>query len=157
MATPQALAKEAPQATVTLKRTFAVPRERVFKVWTEPEHLVNWWGPPGTVTPEAKVDLRPGGSYRLTMRKLPDGEPFYLTGTYREVKPPERLVYTWTWEGSTMQVKDSVVTVEFLDRGGSTEVILTHALLPSDEARAAHTHGWTGCFDRLAEWLQKSG
>lgn len=76
----QAIAKETPQATVTLRRTFAAPRERVFEVWTEPEHLFRWWGPPGTAMLEAKVDLRPGGSYRLTMRKLPDGEPFYLLG-----------------------------------------------------------------------------
>src|SRR2546423_15173898 len=93
---------QAPQATLTLRRSFASPREKVFRAWTEPEHLRSWWGPPGYETIEADVDLRPGGAYRLAMRKAPDGAPFFLTGTYREVLPPERLAYTWTGEGTPM-------------------------------------------------------
>jgi uncharacterized protein YndB with AHSA1/START domain len=153
MAATETIGKKIPQAAVTLRRTFASPRERVFRAWTEAEQIKKWWGPPGTATPEAEVDLRTGGRYRFTMRGLPDGEPYFLLGTFREVLPPERLVYTWTWEGTSMEVKDSLVTVLFHDRGGSTEVVVTHELLPSEAARERHTKGWTGCLDRLQGFL----
>ncbi len=142
-----------PPTTLRLARTFAAPRERVFKTWTEPEALKRWWGPHGYETPSAVVDLKPGGTYRLGMRKLPDGQVFYLTGTYREVRPPERLVYTWRWEAEPEQ-GDTVVTVEFRDAGDSrTEVLLTHELFPSEKVRDDHNKGWSGCLDRLADAL----
>ena len=153
MAATETIGQKIPQAALTLRRTYAASRERVFRAWTDPEEIKRWWGPPGTATPDAEVDLKPGGKYRFTMRSLPDGEPYFLVGTYREVIPPERLVYTWTWEGTSMEVKDSLVTVQFHDRGGSTEVVVTHELLPSDAARERHTKGWTGCFDRLQAFL----
>ena len=81
------------ELTLHLKRRFAAPREKVFRAWIDPEALKQWWGPPGYESPNAKVDLRAGGRYRLAMRKLPDGEVFYRSGTYREVQPPVRLVF----------------------------------------------------------------
>ena len=84
-----------PETTLRLTRTFAAPRKKIFRAWTEPEALKKWWGPEGYATPLAEVDLRVGGRYRLGMRKLPKGDLFYLVGTYREVQPPEKLVYTW--------------------------------------------------------------
>jgi len=88
-----------PETRLSLTRTFSAPREKVFRAWTDPEELKKWWGPPGYSTPTADVDLRVGGAYRFGMMELPDGEVFYLAGTYREVRPPEKLVYTWNWEG----------------------------------------------------------
>lgn len=139
-----------PDTTLRLTRTFAAPRERVFRAWTDPEALKRWWGPPGYGTPTVEVDLRAGGPYRLGMRKLPDGELFYLSGTFREVTPPERLVYTWRWEH---EPGETLVTVEFLDRGGSTEVVLTHEMFQAREARDAHAQGWAGCLDKLVTFL----
>lgn len=142
-----------PETTLHLRRTFPAPREKVFKAWTDPEELKKWWGPEGYATPSATVDLRVGGKYRLGMMKLPDGEIFYLSGVYREVRPPERLVYTWRWEGNTCAedgVGETLVTVEFLDRGNATEVVLTHELFPTEKARNDHNRGWNGCLDRLA-------
>lgn len=138
------------QSTLQIKRTFAAPRERVFRAWTDPEELKKWWGPPGYATPSAEVDLRVGGKYRFGMRKLPDGEMFYLSGTYREVRPPEKLVYTWRWEAKP-EYGETLVTVEFHDRGGSTEVVLTHELFPDEKARGEHERGWGGCLDKLAK------
>jgi len=137
------------ETTLRLQRTFAAFRERVFKAWTDPEELKRWWGPEGYVTPSADVQLRVGGTYRLGMRKLPDGEIFYLAGTYREVRPPERLVYTWRWEAEP-EHGETLVTVEFHDRGGSTEVVVTHELFPDQKIRDDHNRGWSGCLDRLA-------
>lgn len=98
------------------------------------------------------MDLRVGGRFRLGMRKLPDGEIFYLAGTYREVRPPERLVYTWRWE-SEPELGETLVTVELRERGASTEVVLTHELFPSAEVRQQHERGWASCLDRLAKIL----
>lgn len=141
-----------PQTTLRLARTFAAPRQKVFRAWTDPEELKKWWGPPGYDTPSAEVDLRSGGKYRVGMRKLPDGPVFYLTGTYREVQPPERLVYTWRWEAEP-EYGETLVTVEFHERGGSTEMLLTHELFPSEKMRDDHEQGWSRSFDKLEKIL----
>jgi uncharacterized protein YndB with AHSA1/START domain len=144
--------------SVQIQRIFDAPRERVFRAWTEPEELKKWWGPAGFSTPSAEIDLRVGGRYRLVMRS-PDGGLSYLVGAYREVLPPERLVYTWSWEeGSAGDCANAItdetlVTVEFHERGNSTEVLLTHDYLPDERAREGHTEGWSGSLDRLAELL----
>jgi uncharacterized protein YndB with AHSA1/START domain len=70
-------------------------------------------------------------------------------GTYQEIKPPEKVVFTWRWDGDTSH-EDSVVTIEFSDLGNSTEVTLTHERLPNTEERDKHAHGWNGCMDQLA-------
>lgn len=141
-----------PQTTLRLTRTFAASREKVFRAWTDPKELMRWWGPPGYATPSAEVDLRAGGKYRLGMRKLPDGPVFYLAGSYREVHPPEKLVYTWRWEAEP-ELGDTLVTVEFHDRGGSTELVLTHELFPTEKARQDHERGWSSSWDKLAKIL----
>lgn len=95
----------------------------------------------------AELDLRVGGRFRIEMKHA-KGNVHCVVGTYREVRPPERLVYTWAWEGKDMG--ETLVTVEFLDRGGSTEVRLTHELFPTSEMRDEHAKGWNGCLDHLA-------
>lgn len=146
-------ARQEPQASLRMRRIFPASIDRVFRAWTSPEALRQWWGPPGHATPEAEVDLRPGGKYRLGMRKLPAGNIFYLSGTFVEVQPPERLVYTWAWERPDWEPEQTLVTVEFHARGDRTEVILTHELLPSQAELEAHTQGWQGCLDGLEQYL----
>jgi uncharacterized protein YndB with AHSA1/START domain len=147
-----ASSKPSTQDTLNLRRIFKAPREKIFRAWTDPEELKKWWGPEGYTTPSAEVDLRVGGKYRLGMRKLPDGQIFYLSGIYREVRPPERLVYTWRWEAQP-EHGETLVTVEFRQVGDSTEVVLTHERFPTEKARDDHNRGWTGCLDRLAKVL----
>jgi uncharacterized protein YndB with AHSA1/START domain len=86
------------------------------------------------------------------VQKLPDGPVFYLAGTYREVRAPERLAYTWRWEAEA-EYAETVVTVEFHDRGGSAEIVLTHELFPTEKARGEHERGWSSSFDKLAKIL----
>lgn len=136
------------EITLRIQRTFAAPRAEVFNAWTDPEALKRWWGPAGYDTPSAAVDLRVGGRYRLGMRKLPDGEVFYLTGIYHVVQPPEKLVYTWSWE-SNPEHGETLVTVEFHDRGGVTDVLLLHERFRSEHSRQEHSRGWAGCLERL--------
>ncbi len=144
-----------PNTTLTVARTFAAPREEVFRAWTDPQELKKWWAAgPGFTTPIAEVDLRVGGRYRLGM-KPPDKDSVYVVaGVYREVRPPERLVYTWAWEGRG-DWPETIVTVEFLDRGSSTEVVLTYEAFVGAPMRDEHARGWTGCLDTLARILEE--
>ena len=76
-----------------LSRTFRAPREGVFRVWTDPQQLIRWWGPEGFTVPACAIDVRPGGAWRPAMRS-PEGKDHIVSGVYREVLPPARLVLT---------------------------------------------------------------
>jgi len=133
-----------------LTRVVPAPRDAVFRAWTEPEQLKRWWVPfPGMSVPAAEVDLRPGGRYRFTMRNA-KGEEFGLTGVYREVRPPERLVYTWRWEGTERAGDgETLVTVDFEASGATTLLHLTHEHFPNADTQYRHGAGWGGVLDSL--------
>ena len=135
---------ETPADTVTLTRIIDAPREEVFRAWTEPDQIRSWWGPGEFTCPSAEVDLRPGGSYRLAMQPA-EGEPFIVGGTYREVDPPARLVYSWRWEtGPAADGSESLVSIEFHDRDGKTALVLTHTDFPASHGPAPYQMGWEG-------------
>jgi uncharacterized protein YndB with AHSA1/START domain len=140
-----------------LERLIKAPREHVFKAWTDPEQIKQWFVPCGKAgevsTPSAKCDPRVGGRYRIQTRKA-DGEYFTAAGTYREVKPPERLVFTWAWEkdGSgpdfgELEPDETLVTIEFQARGNDTLLIFTHENFANVESRDRHLEGWTRILD----------
>lgn len=139
-------------AIMRITRTYPASRERVFAAFTEPELLKQWWGPAGFSLPEASVDLRVGGRYRFGMQP-PQGDVMFLVGTFREIKRPERLVYTWAWENAPELA--TVVTIEFREAEGDTEVVVTQEPFPSDEVRQQHVFGWEGGLDRLSEVLRR--
>jgi uncharacterized protein YndB with AHSA1/START domain len=103
-------------------RLFDAPRELVFKMWTDPKHIVQWWGPRGFSTTSLEMDVRPGGSWRLVMHG-PDGVDYKNKIVYSEVVEPERLVYRHTGEAGYEPVKIQV-TVTFEDRGGKTDLMM---------------------------------
>jgi len=139
------------ETTLQLKRTFAAKREKVFQAWTDPAALKQWFVPSEEVsTQTAEVDLRVGGKYRLVM-KSSTGELYIAAGTYREVRFPEKLVFTWTFEGSALG--ETLVSLEFHDRGGSTELVLLHGFFPNKNERDKHTMGWSSCLDHLTNFL----
>jgi glutathione S-transferase len=139
--------------TLRLTRTVAASPQRVFDAWTRPEHLKQWSAPEGYDVTQAEVDLKVGGKYRIEMRS-PEGAQHTAVGTYREITSPSKLVYTWSWEDGP-DGGDTLVTVEFLDRDGHTEVVLVHDLFPTDEARADHEQGWTSCLNRLVAVVER--
>jgi uncharacterized protein YndB with AHSA1/START domain len=141
-----------PEHTLEMSRVFDAPRDEVFRAWTDPVELARWWGPGEFACPQADVDLRPGGSYRLVMKPT-EGTEMVLGGTYREVEPPERLVYTWKWESGWPDPTELLVTVEFRDLGGRTEVLLTQAGFLDDNGVAANTWGWDSGLDKLEAQL----
>lgn len=136
-----------------LTRRFAAPRERVFEAWTDPALLRRWWAAlQGWETSTAEVDLRPQGRYLLSMRDPESGAEYTVVGEYVDVRRPERLAYTWTWEGEAEIMQGSegtLVVVEFLERGGETEVVLTHQGFADARIRDLHGEGWEGCLANL--------
>ena len=143
--------REQADVTLEIRRTFAAPRERVFNAWTRAEELRKWFAPGPLTTAVADSDLRVGGRYRITMRGL-DGIEHTVTGVYQVIEPPKRLVYSWRWEDKP-SAGESTVTVEFNDRGRSTEVVLRHEGLPSEKERSEHEQGWNGCLQKLEKAL----
>lgn len=138
---------------LVIRRTFAAPRARVYAAWTEPDQMRRWAGPEGFSVPEMEQDPRVGGTYRMTMQQ-PDGERIAVYGVFREIQPPERISYTWRWEEDTPEAEiETLVTVEFHDRGNETELVLTHDLFASEESRAGHEGGWNSALDKLGRFL----
>jgi uncharacterized protein YndB with AHSA1/START domain len=149
-------------ATLIVKRVLNATPERAFQAWTSAEHIQQWMRPePGMVVPLASMDLRVGGKFRIQM-KMPDGEFFTAVGVFKEVKAPERLVYTWDWEkdGSgaefgEVEGKPSLITVEFLKRGERTELVLTHSRFATVESRDSHARGWGRIVESFAKIVEK--
>ena len=137
-------------ATLEIRRLIPAARERVFDAWTQAKEL-DRWSAPSPMTARAEVDLRVGGRYRIVMRD-PDGVERSVGGVYRVVERPSKVVYTWKWEETPRA--ESIVTVEFHDRGKETEVVLRHEGLPDADSRARHEHGWKGCLDNLVELVR---
>jgi uncharacterized protein YndB with AHSA1/START domain/predicted enzyme related to lactoylglutathione lyase len=135
--------------TLVVKRFIKAPRERVFAAWTTPDDLLKWFGPKTCRVLSAQTDARVGGSYHLRVSSEACGE-LDLRGVYQEVKVPSRLVFTWNWSGNpAAEIGESVVTVNFIEADGGTDVHLIHERLPNAPARDNHSHGWNGCFDKL--------
>lgn len=141
----------APDPTVIrIERRFTAPVQAVFDAWTSAEVLRRRW-PAGAdwETPVAEVDVRVGGSLRLVMRS-PDGKEFGGSGEYTEIAPPERLAFTWTWDGHEGHEGTQLVEVEFSERDdGTTTVVLTNRGLPDEESKRSHEEGWEASFDNL--------
>ncbi len=116
-------------------------RERVFRAWTEPEMLMKWFrASPEAIPVLAEVDLRVGGRYRMGMLNPGRNQPSIATGEYRLIQPPERLAFTWSWEGEAGP--EALVTLEFNEVGNKTELVLQHANFSGVEQRDQHQQGW---------------
>jgi uncharacterized protein YndB with AHSA1/START domain len=141
---------------LTLRRMIDGPVEAVFRAWTDPHTLALWWGPPSFSTPVAEMDVRPGGAYRLVMRSPDGAQELCVEGTYREVEPPRRLVFSWRWEGGVPDDMESLVTVELHPHGERTELVLTHGGFTDDVAARPYGDGWEGSLPKLAALFASS-
>ncbi|MEX0733579.1 MAG: SRPBCC domain-containing protein [Steroidobacteraceae bacterium] len=132
---------------VVLRREIAAPAKELFDAWLDPASLAVWMRPGGTPRTTAKVDPRVGGAFEIVMHTASGPVPH--TGTYKEIDRPRRLAFTWNSPHAGQN--DSLVTVEFRPARGATEIVLTHERLPSQEAVAKHTKGWSDILELLAE------
>jgi uncharacterized protein YndB with AHSA1/START domain len=150
---------------LVLTRVLDAPRELVFMAWTSPEYLLHWWAPNGCTIPFCTVDLRVGGVFHYCMR-LPEGKDIWGIGIYREIIPPERLVYTDSFADamgnpvppshyglSPSYSSESLVTVTFVKQKGKTTLTLRHSIPESVVEREGIRQGWSEMLDRLADQL----
>jgi uncharacterized protein YndB with AHSA1/START domain len=140
----------APKGELVLKRTFDAPRQLVFKAWTDPKHLAQWWGPRGFTTNIREMDVRPGGVWSYSMRG-PDGKDYPFDGVYLEAVEPEKLVFDGVIHGSPEQRVWTEAT--FVEQGNSTEINVRQLYsFESDATRGARI-GWSQQLDRFTEFL----
>jgi uncharacterized protein YndB with AHSA1/START domain len=143
--------------SLIVRRTIAAPASRLFAAWTEPEHLRRWWGPGEVTCPEAEVDLRVGGRYRIANR-TPAGEVIWIRGEFEVIEPPRRLVYSFVIDEDGQPAPPSRVTVRFEERGARlTEVVVVHERIAAARLSASHEKGWAGCLEGLAQYLDEGG
>ena len=140
---------------IVMTRVFDAPRRLLFEAWTQPEHVVRWWGCDGSSLTVCEIDLRPGGAWRFVLRG-PDGKDYPFKGVYREIAPPARLVYSECFDEPEVGRPEWLTTVAFEECGGTTSLTMT-CLHKSMEARDGHLRagmeqGAAQTFDRLAEY-----
>ncbi len=155
MGTGNIMANE--EQELVLTRVFDAPRELVFKVWTDPKHVAQWWGPQGFTNPVCELDLRPGGAIRIHMRG-PDGTVYPMTGVYQEVVQPERLVFTIAvLDANDNPMFEVLTTVTFAKQSGKTKQILRARVIKRTAQAAPYLAGmeagWTQMLDRLTAYV----
>ncbi len=136
------------QPSLTLARRLNAPAAKVFEAWTDPQKIVQWFGPAPTLveTVKADMDVRVGGHFRISF-KTDDGDYHEVGGKYLEVTPNQRLVFSWAWHSTPERV--SQVTVVLREEGDVTLLTLTHDKFFNEAARDGHKRGWTGTLDKL--------
>ncbi len=150
--------------TLQVRRVIKGSRQRVFEAWTNPELLKQWFGPAALTVAQVSSDLKVGGAYRIEMEGVsancvtPDNKTVgerrpVATGKYTEIIPYDRLRFTW--RGDWGEVEDTLVTVEFKDVPGGTEVLLTHTNFATPEMKQGHNIGWTESFEKLAKFIER--
>jgi uncharacterized protein YndB with AHSA1/START domain len=138
------------ETELVIRRVFDAPRALMFKLWTEREHAVHWWGPKDFTVPHLETDVRPGGAWRACLRS-PEGRDYWQHGVFREIVAPERLVFSFIWDDEPDH--EMLVTVTFADHSGKTEMTFRQAPFTSVESRDSHVEGWNECFDRLDAYI----
>jgi uncharacterized protein YndB with AHSA1/START domain len=136
--------------SLVLKRRYLAPPAQVFSAWTDPKKLGRWFCPVDCEPVLAETDARVGGRYRIVVRSR-SGEEHDVSGTFREVVPDEKLVFSWAWR--TTPERESLVTIELRRDGGGTLLTLTHERFFDEAARDRHRAGWSPLLDRLDEML----
>lgn len=133
----------------------------LFRLWTDPERLMRWWGPQDFTMRFCEIDLRQGGRYRFCISS-PQGRQYGMTGIYHEVQENQRLVFSVVREATAPEDRqengqrraETLVTVTFAEQGGKTRLTFRQAFFSSVEARNSHHDGWSECLDKLAAALR---
>ncbi len=149
-------AQDIPELVIT--RLFDAPRALVFRAWTDPQYLARWWGPQYFTNPVCEVDLRPGGTIRIDMTD-PTGMVYPMRGVFREIVPPERLVFTSSAfeDADGIPQLEALNTVTFVEVGDKTELTLHAVVLRAGPmtlgALAGMEAGWTQSLEKLTNLL----
>jgi len=146
---------------LVITRTVNASRELVYKAWIDQKLLAKWWGPHGFTNPVCELNVRPGGAIRIDMRG-PDGTVYPMKGVFREIKQPERLVFTSTAledEKGNPQL-ENLNTITLVGLGKKTKITVRADVVKSmpaaDRALSGMEEGWKQSLDRLEELLAKN-
>ncbi len=137
--------------SITVRRLIPAPPARVFAAFNSAEALGKWFTPDPDISIEVLAfDFVPEGALRFCFI-MPGEERKGVGGRYERIAAPDEIVFSWIWEAPDPHAAiPTRVTIQFLEREGATEVVLTHAQLPSEEIGARHGAGWQGMLERLA-------
>ncbi len=146
-----------PHQEVLINRRFAAPRALVFKAWTEPAMMANWWGPKMFTNPVCQVDARPGGALLIVMR-APEGSEYPMTGLFHQADRDRRLVFTDKAIGAGGETQlEGVTIVDFADDGDGTAVTVWSSAIgfvpEAPGMLAGMNEGWSQSLDRLDQLL----
>lgn len=134
---------------LVIERTIAAPPEKVFDAWVKPELLVQWWGPEGMSIPKHSLDVREGGTWETTMRNA-DGGEVVVSGVYKVIDRPNRLVFTWAWtQEDGTRGEETEVSIGFAPDGDGTKMTLDQRSFAEVSNRDNHGMGWQSSFNCL--------
>jgi uncharacterized protein YndB with AHSA1/START domain len=136
------------------ERVLRAPPSVVYQMQIAPELLAQWWGPNGFSVPSIDLDVRVGGHLRITMQP-PEGEPFFLTGEFREIEPDARLAYTFRWEPPDPDDRETVVVLSLRDLGDSTRLTVEQGSFATEQRLALHEQGWSESLDHLEDLIAR--
>lgn len=137
---------------LTVTRVINAPCVMVWRAWTEPKQMMQWFSPREVELRTLTADVKIGGAFRI--HYVSKRGEHIATGKYKEIVPNKRLQFTWHWEHNAMP--DSVVTVDFEDLGATTRLTLAHEGLPDEEDLQQHTHGWNSLVEKFAESIEQN-
>ena len=149
---------------LTLTRTYDAPRDLVFKAWTDPKLVQQWWGPRGVTNPTCVWEARPGGTIHIVMLAGDElgpmaGQKWPMKGEFNEVEEPEKLVFTAGAIVDDKEVMQNVTTVTFEEVDGKTNmkvhIVVTKATPEAAGPLSGMEMGWNQQLDKLSEFLSK--
>ena len=143
-----------PPHSFQLRYIFAAPREAVFRAWTDALALKEWFRPAGHRPTAVAIDLYVGGTLHIDM-ETEEGDTYHFSGEFQVVQPPEKLVLTWFC--SLHDYTSTRLTLEFHDRGTSTEVLLMHEGFADKATMTDFVNGWTPAFEAFKRFVARTG
>ncbi|HEY4417664.1 MAG TPA: SRPBCC domain-containing protein [Verrucomicrobiae bacterium] len=139
---------------LVVSRVIQAPCALVFRAWTEPRLMVQWFSPMDVKCHSVDADVRIGGAYRLHM--ISQSGDHVAIGTYQEIVANRRLRFTWEREDGGPDFPSTVVTVDFEDLGKTTRLTLTHEGFPTAEDTRDHQEGWTSALEKFGQLMEQN-
>ena len=134
--------------SLTMNRNFKAPKQAVYDAWIKKEAITSWFAPTSEMTTEVhEMEVKVGGKYHISMIE-PDGSTHVIHGEYVALNPYDQIVFTWEWESDELEV-NSLVTIDLSENNGTTDMVLVHDKLDSQNLVDMHNEGWTGCVAQL--------
>jgi len=138
---------------VQVQKRYKARRDRVWAAWTEVERFTKWFGSHGWKCAGAVLDNRVGGERSMQL-KDPEGNDVRVYGQYIDIDPPSMMSFTWNVDGPGRHLRDTIVTIEFRELPGGTELTVTHEKIPTDQLCQEHREGWIANLDLVGEYLE---